>query len=91
MGRTAPTGTQGSKRANVSRQTLNIMARNSNGYTRGQTGGYERANAKYIDMKQYGVRLWYILGRLLAHIQGLRSNISEMTCRLWEGEMMVNQ
>ena len=56
----APSGTIWGERADMSGQTLNIMARSNR------------------------VRLWYILGRLLAHVQSLRL---EMTCRLWEGDM----
>ena len=50
-------------------------AYNSNRCAMGQTSEYERANANYNVAKQYGVRLRYILGRLLAHVLGLQSTL----------------
>ena len=75
------------------RQIMNSRTElmNPTGAQGGGRTGYERANAKYNGSKRYGVRLRYTLGRLLAYVQGLQSNRFEMTCRLWESDMMVHQ
>ena len=75
------------------RQIINSRTEltNPTGAQGGGHTGYERANAKYNGAKRYGVRLRQILGGLLAYVQGLRDNRFEMTCQLWEGEIMVHQ
>ena len=75
------------------RQIMNLRTEltTPTGAQGGEGIGYERANTKYYGAKRYGVRLRQILGRLLAYVQGLRNNRFGMTCRLWEGDIMVHQ